>query len=111
MDHDPGVKQEIVIIGFAAFDGVGGARFAVGDILLLGVADKVVDPVFGPLVAYPAADGKDIVQIVAGLQEWRDIGNTVSRVAADCVDDSLCNPPEAIDCGRSKNIWLALKVS
>ncbi len=36
VDHDPGVKQEIVIIGFAAFDGVGGARFAVGDILLLG---------------------------------------------------------------------------
>lgn len=65
MGDDPGVKQEVVIIGFAAFDGVGGARFAVGDILLLGVADKVVNPVFGPLVANPAADGKDVVQIVA----------------------------------------------
>ena len=40
MGHDPGVKQEVVIIGFAAFDGVGGARFAVGDILLLGTGES-----------------------------------------------------------------------
>ena len=92
MRHDPGVKQEVIVIGFAAFDGVGGARFAVGDILLLGVADKVVNPVFCPLVAYPAADGKDLVQIVAGLQERRDVGDAVSRIAAGGVDRFVVQP-------------------
>lgn len=84
--YDFGVKQEIVIIGFVVFDGVGGVCFVVGDILLLGVVDKVVDLVFGLLVVYFVVDGKDIVQIVVGLQEWCDIGNIVFWVVVGCVD-------------------------
>ena len=59
---------------------------------MLGVADKVVNPVFGPLVANPAAEGKDIVQIIARLQERRDVGDTVSRIATGGVDRFVVQP-------------------
>jgi hypothetical protein len=77
MGDNPGVKQEVVIIGFTARM-ASAEHLAAGDILLLGVADKIINPVFRPLIAYAAAEGEDVVQVIAGLQERRQVGNAVA---------------------------------
>ena len=86
MGDNPGVKQEIVVISFSARNGIRRANLAAGDILLLGIADKIIDPVFRPLITYAAADSEDVVQVIAGLQERRQVGNAVAGITAGGVD-------------------------
>src|SRR5690606_19542021 len=78
---DPGVKQEVVVVGFPARHRVSGGRFARGDCLLLGVADKIVHLVFVVLVTHAAAEG-DGVSVIAGLQDRREVGNAVTWITA-----------------------------
>ncbi|STR54590.1 Uncharacterised protein [Klebsiella oxytoca] len=104
MSNDPGVKQEVIVIGFSARNGIRRADLTAGDILLLGIANKVIDPVFRPLVTYAAAEGENIVQIVAGLQERRQVGNAVAGITASGIDCLVIQAPEDIDRFRSKNI-------
>lgn len=82
MRHNPGIKQEVIVIGFSARNGIRRANLAAGDILLLGITDKIIDPVFRPLITHAAADSEDIVQVIAGLQERRQVGDAVARVTA-----------------------------
>lgn len=49
------------------------------------VADKVVDLVFGVLITHAAAQGEDRVDVVAGLQERRQVAGGIAGVAAGVV--------------------------
>lgn len=73
MGDNAGVKQEVIIIRFTTRDGIGRFHFAAGDILLLSVADKIINPVFRPLIAHAAAQGENVIQVIAALQERRGL--------------------------------------
>ena len=81
-----GVKQEVIIIRFTTRDGIGRVHLAAGDILLLGVADKIINPVFRPLIAHAAAQGENIIQVITTLQERRQVCNAIARITSCCID-------------------------
>lgn len=80
MGEDTGVEQEIIVIGFAARNGIGRVRKPGRDSLLLSIANEIINPVFGPLIAHAAAEGKDVVNVIAVLQERREVGDAVTGV-------------------------------
>ena len=85
MCQQAGVKQGVVVVRFPARDSISRGGGAGSDSLLLVVADEVINLVFGVLVAHAAAQGKDRVDVVAGLQEGRQVGGAVARVAAGVI--------------------------
>ncbi|MNS26017.1 hypothetical protein D3C71_1267320 [compost metagenome] len=85
MRQNTRVKKEIIVIGFAAWNRVGGERITFGDCLLLFIADEIVDAVFRPLITHAAAEGEHVINVVAVLQERREVSNAVARIAARAV--------------------------
>ncbi|MNG79774.1 hypothetical protein D3C79_383930 [compost metagenome] len=53
--------------------------------MLLRIADKVVHLVLGVLITYAAAEGKHRIDVVAGLQERRQVGGGIARIATDVI--------------------------
>ncbi|STT82377.1 Uncharacterised protein [Klebsiella pneumoniae] len=105
------VEQEVVVIDRAAWNGVGGCRLPGGNLLLLRVADEIINLVLSVLIAYAAAEGKDIIDIIARLQKGRQVGDVIRRIAPGGVNLLVVQPPEALAWARSKNIWLEVKRS
>ena len=58
---------------------------AVGNRLLLGITDEIIYLVLGVLIANTTTQGKDGVDVIAGLQERREIGGGVTWVTANIV--------------------------
>ncbi|MNH06983.1 hypothetical protein D3C79_663630 [compost metagenome] len=85
MCQQAGVEQGVVVVRFPARDSISRGGGAGSDSLLLVVADEVINLVFCVLVAHAAAQGKDRVDVVAGLQEGRQVGGAVAWVAAGVI--------------------------
>ena len=85
MGQQTGVEQRVVVVGFTTGHCIGRGRQAVGDPLLLCVANEIIHLVFGVLVAHAAAQGKHRIDVVAGLHERCQVSGGIARVAADVV--------------------------
>ena len=92
VSQNTGVKQQVVVIRFAARHGVCGGRSARGNGLLLRIANKIIDLVFRVLIAHAAAQG-DRGEVVATLQERGEVSNAVARIASYVISFIQLHPP------------------
>ena len=71
------IEQKVIVIYRTTRNGVGRYRLPGSNLLLLRVVDKIIYPVLSILIAYATADGKNIINVIAGLQEGRQIGDVI----------------------------------
>ncbi|CSI00524.1 Uncharacterised protein [Shigella sonnei] len=71
------IEQKVIVIYRTTRNGVGRYRLPGSNLLLLRVVDEIIYPVLSILIAYATANGKNIINVIAGLQEGRQIGDVI----------------------------------